>query len=219
MSEEAPEVPVPQDDEAVDGETPKPLKKRPAGSVDRNPKSAKAGKVGHESWVRAFLPPEVTPESTTFQCLFCNTNLSLKNISRVKTHLLNPKVCDFLRAPGAVESTIEEVVAARQQMLGAPETAAAADVPVEGGAVVATPDLAQHSFMHTLLEAANSREEEASVRSVDRQVVAPARPKPPPRPRPSVVGLPCSSLTTPIHCMPGMESHRVPTRSSLYPTR
>lgn len=86
--------------------------------------SGKTGKVGHESWVRMYLPPDLPIGSTSFQCVFCNNKLSLKNISRVKQHLLNQKVCKFLQSDQAATSTEPEIVMARASGVG---TSAPAD--------------------------------------------------------------------------------------------
>eukprot|EP00884_Botryococcus_braunii_P013191 jgi/Botrbrau1/21873/Bobra.0249s0004.1 len=124
MSQGAEDASVSQKAEKTAEDVSKGGRKKTGTGDEENPRAIKSGKMGHESWVRAYLPAEVTPESTSFHCPFCDTNLSLKNISRVKQHLLNIKVCKFLLSEQAAHSTIEEIVAARAAALGRSSEAA-----------------------------------------------------------------------------------------------
>lgn len=124
--------------------------------------SGKTGKAGHESWVRAYLPPDLPAGSTSFQCVFCKTNLSLKNISRVKQHLLNQKVCRFIFSDQAGMSTEPEIVRARAA-LGTPVPADQLEAAASRGEL---PPVQPAAFPDTLAAEPNAA-------SSDRQ--APAR--------------------------------------------
>lgn len=151
MTEDTDDGSISQKEEKNDDDDGSKAGKKKLNTVNEESQKPKSGKMGHESWVRAFLPPEVTSESTSFKCIFCESHLSLKNISRVKQHLLNVKVCKFLLSEQAAQSTVDEIVAGRAALMGrSSETA-------EGGedSVTRIGVRGSQPFMDALLGSAN----------------------------------------------------------------